>query len=169
MSRNGLRKLSPPKFVGLGGHFALLGSDGQCVFTHCVHGVECDREVRAAWLFFLLVQTEQATVPVGETFSPFINADIRTTSSLLMSPRSVHSSPCTKLRKKEETVMDVTSLVWGTNGKWAAQRAKSGRVKATRGRKTKVRPPAALVKVMCATTRCTSLGCMGLVTRSLFS
>ena len=31
------------------------------------------------------------------------------------------SSPCAKLWKKEETVVDVTSLVWGTNGKWAAR------------------------------------------------
>ena len=34
--------------------------------------------------------------------------------------------------------MDVTSLVWGMNGKWAAQRAQCGRVKAKLGRKTKV-------------------------------
>ena len=31
-----------------------------------------------------------------------------------------------------------------------------------------MRPLATLVKAMCATTRCTSLGCMGLVTRSFF-
>ena len=29
-------------------------------------------------LFFLLIQKEPATVPVGETFSLFFNADIRT-------------------------------------------------------------------------------------------
>ena len=40
-----------------------------------------------------------------------------------MSSRSVRSLPCAQLRKKEETVVDVTSLVWGMNGKWAAQRA----------------------------------------------
>ena len=56
-------------------------------------------------------------------------------------------------------------LVWGTNGKWPAQRAPCGRVKAKFGRKTKV----ALEKAMCATMRCTSSGCMGLVARSLFS
>ena len=27
----------------------LAPSDGSCVFTHCIHGVECAREVRAAW------------------------------------------------------------------------------------------------------------------------
>ena len=29
-------------------------------------------------LFFFLIQKEPATVPVGETFGPFFNADIRT-------------------------------------------------------------------------------------------
>ena len=60
--------------------------------------------------------------------------------------------------------MDVMSLVWGMNGKWAAQ---CGRVKAKLGRKTKVCLPVALVKAMCATMRCTSSGCMGLVARFL--
>ena len=41
-------------------------------------------------------------------------------------------------------------------------------MKAKLGRKTKMRSQAALVKAMCATTRCTSLGCMGLVTKSFF-
>ena len=56
--------------------------------------------------------------------------------------------------------MDVTSLVWEMNGKWAAQ---CGRVKAKLGRRMKMRPPAALVKAMCPTRRCTSSGYMGLV------
>ena len=62
---------------------ALLGSDGQCVFTHSFHGVECAREVWAAWraLFFFLIQKEPATEQVGETFSLFFNADIRTSFS----------------------------------------------------------------------------------------
>ena len=64
--------------------------------------------------------------------------------------------------------MDVTSLVCGMNGKLAAQRAHCGRVKAKLGREAKVCLPMALVKAMCATMRCTSSGCMGLVTRSLF-
>ena len=36
--------------------------------------------------------------------------------------------------------MDVTSLVWEVNGKWAAQTVQCGRVKAKLGRKTKVCP-----------------------------
>ena len=32
----------------LRGSLALLGSNGQCVFTHSMHGVECAKEVRAA-------------------------------------------------------------------------------------------------------------------------
>ena len=46
-------------------------------------------------LFFFLTQKEQGMEPVGETFNPFFNADIRTSSSLLMFSRSVRSSPCT--------------------------------------------------------------------------
>ena len=46
----------------------------ECVFTHSVHGVERSRKVWAAWR--ALFHKELATVPVGETFSPF-NSDIR--------------------------------------------------------------------------------------------
>ena len=75
------------KFVeeaDLGGRVALLGSDGECVFTHSIHGVECAREVWAAWraLFLPDSQKETATVPGGETFSPFFNADTRTSPFL---------------------------------------------------------------------------------------
>ena len=57
------------------------GSDGWCVFTQSVHGVQCARKVRAPHgelLFFFLIQNEPATVPDSVTFSLFINADIRT-------------------------------------------------------------------------------------------
>ena len=71
------------KDADLGGRLALLGSDGQfvcvCVFTHSVHGVECAREVWAAWRAHFLPYTEGSGDGQGsETFSPFINADIRT-------------------------------------------------------------------------------------------
>ena len=42
--------------------------------------------------------------------------------------------------------MDVTSLVWRMNGKWATQRAQCGRVKAKLGSKTSVCLPMDLVK-----------------------
>ena len=61
MSGNDWRWL-PPKFLGkadLGGRLAFLGS--------IPHGE----------LFFFLMQKEPAMVPDSETFSPFINADIR--------------------------------------------------------------------------------------------
>ena len=67
---NGWRRL-PPKFVGetdLGGRLAPLGSGGQCVLTHSIRGVECAREIRAAWeFFFFLMQKELATIPGNET------------------------------------------------------------------------------------------------------
>ena len=43
---------------------------------------------------------------------------------------------------------DITSVVWETTGKWAAQRVQCGRVKAKLGRRTKDCPLAALVKAM---------------------
>ena len=117
-------------------------------------------------LFFFLIQREPALAPVDETFSPFFKAAI----CLQKSSRSARLSLCTQSRKKEEAEkMDVMLLVWGTNGKWVAQRAECGRVKAKLGRKTKVCLPVALEKAKCATKRCTSSGCMGLVARSLFS
>ena len=48
---NGLRRL-PPTSVGeadLGGRLALLGPVGWCVFTNSIRGVECARQVFAAW------------------------------------------------------------------------------------------------------------------------
>ena len=65
--------------------------------------------------------------------------------------------------------MEVMPLVWGTNGKWAAQRAPCGRVEAKHGRKTKICLLVALEKATWVAMRCTSLGCMGLMARSLFS
>ena len=50
----------------------------------------------------------------------------------------------------------------------ACPKSQCGRVKAKLGRKTKVCLPVALEKAMCATMRSTSLGCMGLVARSVF-
>ena len=71
-------------------------SDGQCVFTHSVHGVECAREVRAARrALFLLFKKELATMPDGETFSPFNNAEIRTPFFSAVFLRSALLSPCT--------------------------------------------------------------------------
>ena len=48
------------------------------MYAHSVNGVECATEVRAAELFFFLIQQEPATTPGSETFSPFLNDDIRT-------------------------------------------------------------------------------------------
>ena len=49
------------------------------MFTHSIRGVECAREVRAhGELFCFLIQKEPASMSGSETFSPFLNADIRT-------------------------------------------------------------------------------------------
>ena len=63
--------------------------------------------------------------------------------------------------------MDFKPLSWEKNGRWAAPIVLCERVKAKLGRKTKVCLQGALGKAMCATMRCTSLGCMDPVARSL--
>ena len=47
------------------GVFALLRSDGYCVFAHSVHGVECAREVLAAWRALFLPVSEGTGVGAG--------------------------------------------------------------------------------------------------------
>ena len=108
--------------------------------------------------------------PGSQSISPFLNADTRTSFSLLLSSRSARLLPCTQSRKKEEAEkMDVMLLMWGTYGNWAVQRLQCGKVKAKPGQKTEACLRVTLEKAMCATKRCMSLGCMGLLTRSLWS
>ena len=52
----------PPKFVGkasLGGRLAPLVSDGSCVFTHSIYGVECAREV---WVHLVAEEGKQSEI-----------------------------------------------------------------------------------------------------------
>ena len=44
----------------LGGRLAPVGFDGHCVFAHSVNGVECAREVWAAWCALFLPASEEA-------------------------------------------------------------------------------------------------------------
>ena len=65
-------------------------------------------------LFFFLIQKEQAIAPNNETFSPFINADIRTP---FFSADVLKKCALIALHldcgRKEEMERDVMSLVWG--------------------------------------------------------
>ena len=150
----------------LGGRLALIGSDGYGVLAHSVHGMEHTREVRAVWrTLFFLIQKERAIAPNSETFSFFfINPGIRSADVLkkcaLIALRVI---------TEEGRDGDFKFPSWEKNGKWAARRVQSGRVKTKLGRNTKVCLPPHLTKAVCATRRCTSSGCMGPVTRSLFS
>ena len=103
-----------------------------------------------------------ATVPVSGTFSPFFNADIRTPlfSAVVLKKCAFIALHVTAEEGRDGDGFHVPVL---------AQSVQCGRVKAMLHRKTKVCPLAALVEAMCATMRCTSSGCVGLVTRSLFS
>ena len=120
-------------------------------------------------LFVFLIQDEPATVPV----SPFFNAGIRTPPPSLFSADVLKKSALLALHIVAEEGRDCDGChvrdLGGRMESGLPKRVQCGRVKAKLGRKTKVCPPAALVKAMCATMRCTLSNCMGLVARSLFS
>ena len=144
----------PPKFVGkadLGGRLALLGTDGQCVFTHSVHGVECARKVRATRRALFLPDSGAGDGTYW-TVRPSAPAPMLTSASPFSPPMSLGSARLSPWKAKAEK-MDVMLLVWRTNGKWAVQRVQCGRVKAKLGRKTKVCLPVALEKAMCEAVR----------------
>ena len=88
-------------------------------------------------LFFFLIQKEPTARPDSETFSPFFNADIRTP---LFSVDVLKKCVLLALHIIAEEGRDGDGfqvLVWGMNGKWFAQRAHCGRVKAKLGRKAR--------------------------------
>ena len=126
---------------------------------------------RMASSFFFLIQKEPATMPGSETFSPFFA--LLTSArlfSLLMSSRSARLSARSQSRKREELNRVVVELlIQETCGETAAQRVQCGKVRMKHGLRTKAFHRVFLAKTMCATVRCTSLGCMGLVTRSFSS
>ena len=64
-------------------------------------------------------------------------------------------------------IVVVILLILETRGNLVAQIAQCGKVKVKRGMKTKAFLQVILERTMWATMRCTSSGCMGLVTRSL--
>ena len=121
-------------------------------------------------LFFFLIQKEPASMPGSETFSPLLNADIRTSFSsadVLKKCALIALHLIAAEGRGGEDGCHSPDLE-GTNGSWAAQRVQCGRVKAKLGQRTKACLQVTLGKAMCATNRCMSLGCMGLVARSLF-
>ena len=70
-------------------------------------------------LFFFLFQKEPATVPVSETFSPFINADIRTPfSSADVLKKCALTRPTRNCGRRKRRVMDgIASLLLGDEWK----------------------------------------------------
>ena len=115
VSCNGWRWL-PPKFVrkaDLGGRCGPIWPRWKvCLRTASVEWNVPGKYGPHGELFFILSQKEQATMPDSETFSPFINADIRTPFFSAESLRSARLAPCTGLRKKEEMERYVVFLVW---------------------------------------------------------
>ena len=89
-------------------------------------------------LFFFLIQKLLAPAPVDETFSPLINLGIRSPffSADLLKKCALIALHVIVEEGRDGDGCHVTGL--GKNGKWAAQRVQSGRVKAKPGRKTEV-------------------------------
>ena len=103
---------------------------------------------------------------VGETFSSFSML----TSVPLFTACVLKKCALLALHNIAEEGRDADGFqVPGLGDEWkmAAQKVQSGRVKAKLGRRMKMRAPTPLVTAMCSMMRCTSSGCMGLVTRSL--
>ena len=132
-----VRRWLPSKFVGeadLGGPFG----PACCVFTHSI--VEWNVPGKYGphgELFFFPIQKEPALPLVGETFSPFLDADIRTSffsAEVLKKCALVALHIITEEGEGGEDGCHAPDL--GASGKWATQRVQCGRVRAKLGQKT---------------------------------
>ena len=133
---------------------------GWCVFTHSIRGAERAREStgRMASSFFLI--QKPAAMPGSEPFSAFFAADIRAPF--------FSADVLKKCALVGMHVMAAEGRVESkTCGDMVAQRVQFGKVRMKLGLTTKASHRVSLAKTMCATARCTSSGCMGLVTRSV--
>ena len=106
-----------------------FGSYLDAMDTLCLRTVSMEWNVPEKYgphgvLFFFLIQKKPAIAPNSET--SLFSAGVLKKCALIA------------LHTMEEMEMDVKSPSWEKNGKWAAQRVQSGRVKAKLGRKTKV-------------------------------
>ena len=117
----------------------------------CLRTASMERNVPGKYgphgeLFFFLMQKEPAIVPDSETFSPFINPDIRT--PFFSAPRLAHNG---RRRKRWRQMGSPKSPRWESEGKaWSEDEGASTN--------------ASREGNVCM--RCTS-GCMGPMTRSL--
>ena len=172
VSRNGGRWL-PPKFVGkanLEGVWPCLDPmDSVCLRTASMEWNVPGKYGPHGELFFFLIQEEPATVPVSETFSPFFNADIGTS---LFSADVLKKCALIALHVIAEEGRDGDgSHVPGFGDEWkmGCPKSPTWEGEGEAWSEDESVSCGALVKAMCATMRCTSSGCMCLVTRSLFS
>ena len=70
--------------VDMGGRLSFLGSNGLCVFTHNIHGMECARKVRAARRALFLPESKGASVGTG-LMRPLAPSSMLTSLLLLFS------------------------------------------------------------------------------------
>ena len=145
---------------GVWSNLDLMDSVCVCVYAqHPLSGMCQGSTGRMASSFSSLFRRNPRRCRVTRLLAPSLLLTSETPISLLMSSRSARVSPCTSSRKKDEPEkMDVMLLIWGTNGNCVVQRLQYGKVRTKLGLKTKACLQVTQ-KTMCATKRCTTLGC----------
>ena len=129
------------------------------MFTHTIRGVERAREVRAAFL----IQKKPATMSGSETFSPFFAADILTpffSADVLKKCALIGMHPIAEEGRVESS--GCRTRIFGDM--WRHPKSPIWKVRMQLGLRTKAFHRVFLAKTTCAIVRCTSSGCMGLVT-----
>ena len=139
-----------------------------------IRGVECVREVRTLWLILFRlfrrsrrrcrVLRPSAPSSMPTSASPFFSADVLKKCALV----ALHSIAEEGSGGENGCQAPDMLLIQETTVNWAVQRVHCGKVRVKLGPKTKAFLHVILKSAMCATSRCKSLGCMGLVTGSLF-
>ena len=142
------------------------------MFTHSIRGVECAREVRAAWRALFLFDSEGAGDGAGvvRPSAPFLNVDIRTplfSADVLKKCALIALHSVAEEGRGGEDGCHTPDLgdAWKLGFPTSPMRESEGEAWSEDG--TEACLQVTLEKTMCATMRCMSLGCMGLVARSL--
>ena len=115
-------------------------------------------------LFFFLIKKEPATMPGGVTFSPFFTANVRTSFFFVGVLKKCALIAMHFIAEEERGGCRTPGL--GNTWRFGCPRIRCGRVrmKVKLGVRTKAFLQVFLERIVCATVRCTSLGCVGLVT-----
>ena len=130
-------------------------------------GVERARELRAAWRALFLPDSEATTMPGSKTFSPSFTADIRTPISLCWYSQEVRAYRHALNSGRGKRWRDWLFPDLGNTWRLGCPQSNVGKWGWSLGWRLKRFLKCFAREQLCATVRCTSSGCMGLVARSL--